>query len=55
MYLIIFEDGASNTLAEPSENDFDAANDGYADIYKFSDDSIERWLEGQWIKVDAYE
>ena len=55
MYLMIFEDGNSNTLEEPSDGDFEAANDGYADIYKFADDSIERWIEGQWIKVDAYD
>lgn len=55
MYLIIFEDGNSKTLVILGEDDLDAANDGYVDIYKFADDSIERWLEGQWIKVDAYE
>jgi len=55
MYLIIFEDGASNTLVEPSAEDLDAANDGYCDIYRFLSGGIERYIEGKWQPVEAYE
>lgn len=55
MYLIIFEDGNSNTLVEPSEADLDAASDGYCDIYHFFSGGIVRYLEGKWKPVEAYE
>ena len=53
MYLMIFEDSSLSTIDELTDDDKQAADDGYLDIIDF--DTHEQYSQGEWHLINHYE
>lgn len=54
MFLYIFEDGTHNVYETVSEDDLQASDDGYLDIFDCADPAcIKFYFSGEWKNVEA--